>query len=67
MVLVHFEITPKALANLSPGFERSENLGIQIQKSNQNLKGLGAWRTLSGFLTKTCLDPKVVAELQPLG
>jgi hypothetical protein len=26
--LVQFETTPKAFANLSPGFERSENPGI---------------------------------------
>jgi len=26
-VLLHFEDTPKAFANFSPGFERSETLG----------------------------------------
>jgi len=42
--------TPKAFANFSPGFEHRENPGDSILKNpDQTLKGLGGWRTLSGF------------------
>jgi hypothetical protein len=41
-------LTPKALANLSPGLERSDNPGNAIRIRFLTLKGLGAWRTLSG-------------------
>ena len=40
--------TPKAFANFSPGFEHRENPGNNF-KSRSTLKGLGDWRTLSGF------------------
>ena len=30
--MVHFEVTPKALANFSPGLERSENPGTKTRK-----------------------------------
>jgi len=33
---MQFEITPKALANFSPGLERSENPGIRIRKRTLN-------------------------------
>jgi hypothetical protein len=46
--LVQLE-TPEALANLSPGFERSENPGIHPIKNESTLKGFAAGRTLSGF------------------
>jgi hypothetical protein len=42
-------LTPKALANFSPGFELSENPGLTIKRAIQNLKGFGSWRTLSGL------------------
>ena len=32
LVVERFEITPKAFANFSPGFERSENPGAIIRK-----------------------------------
>jgi hypothetical protein len=32
---------------------------------DQTLKGLGGWRTLSGFKTIYVPDPRVVATLQP--
>jgi len=38
-VLVHFENTPKAFANFSPGFERSENPGFSNIKVLRTLKG----------------------------
>jgi hypothetical protein len=44
-----FEITPKALANLSPGFERSENPGGNTYQKRETLKGFAARGTLSGF------------------
>src|SRR5215217_8688057 len=40
-------LTPKALANSSPGFERSrEPWGYKFKKCDQTLKGLGGGRTL---------------------
>jgi hypothetical protein len=47
--LPRFELTPKALANFSPGFEQSENPGIINSISVPTLKGFGSWRTLSGL------------------
>jgi hypothetical protein len=41
--------TPKALANSSPGLERSDNPGESNLKSDSTLKGFLSWRTLSGF------------------
>jgi hypothetical protein len=46
-------ITPKAFATLSPGFERSENPGNTIYKSDGTLKG---------FLTFVVADPMVLAS-----
>jgi hypothetical protein len=40
---------PKALANFSPGLERSDNPGIGIVKYSSNLKGFANCLTLSGF------------------
>jgi hypothetical protein len=42
-------LTPKAFANFSPGFERSENPGIDHLSFQSTLKGFGGWRTLSGL------------------
>ena len=41
--------TPKAFANFSPGFERSESPGNIILNCDETLKVLDGWRTLSGF------------------
>jgi len=41
--------TPKALANASPGLERSDNPGECKQQKDRTLKGFGDWRTLSGL------------------
>jgi len=60
-----FEFTPKALANFSPGFERSREPWGKIQNRDQTLKGLDSWRTLSGFNDYFRSNPKVVAVLQP--
>jgi hypothetical protein len=49
-VVHQLEITPKALANFSPGFERSREPWGKHQNREQTLKGLGSWRTLSGFI-----------------
>jgi hypothetical protein len=43
--------TPKALANCSPGLERSDNPGIDDETRTETLKGFGNWRTLSGLKT----------------
>jgi len=48
-VLLHFEDTPKALANFSPGFERSETPGSLMQPIFQTLKGFDSIQTLTGF------------------
>ena len=42
---MQFELTPKALANLSPWLDRSDNHGGITSK----LKALGGWRTPSGL------------------
>jgi len=42
-------LTPKALANSSPGLERSDNPGICNSISLLTLKGFAKRRTLSGF------------------
>jgi hypothetical protein len=41
--------TPKALANFSPGLERSDNPGLAILKFLITLKGFAAGGTLTGF------------------
>jgi hypothetical protein len=43
-----FELTPKALANFSPGFERSENPGV-VSYRVVTLQGFANRRTLSGL------------------
>jgi len=47
--VLQFEITPKAFANWSPGFERSREPLDLISNRDETLKGLGGWRTLSGL------------------
>jgi hypothetical protein len=42
-------ITPKALANCSPGLERSDNPGELATTIDSTLKGFAARGTLSGF------------------
>ncbi len=59
------KITPKAFANVSQGFEHSENPGTTIDK-DQTLKALGLcgvnpFRVRNDF----SIDPRVVAALQP--
>ena len=49
MQLVHFENTPKAFANFSPGLERSDNPGGYVYNARPTLKGFANCRTLSGF------------------
>jgi len=39
-VLPQFELTPKALANFSPGLERSDNPGAVTSKTESTLKAL---------------------------
>jgi hypothetical protein len=46
---MRYELTPKALANFSPGLEQSDNPGITIYKSVGTLKGFANRQTLSGF------------------
>ena len=41
--------TPKALANVSPELERSDNSGIAQYKRELTLKGFAARETLSGL------------------
>ena len=57
--LVQFENTPKALANVSPGFEEREPWGT-IYNNDGTLKGLGDWRTPSGFELLLCYGPRVL-------
>jgi len=46
--------TPKALANFSPGLERSDNPGGSFHHTIETLKGFVPRQTLSGF--KAFLD-----------
>src|ERR1043166_4465733 len=63
---MQFELTPKALANFSPGLERSDNPGFSRLKSDQTLKGFGDWRTLSGLTVSLLVfAPRVLATLEP--
>jgi len=48
------------LANLSPGFERSENPGNTYKNKQQTLQGFGNWRTLAGFIRYAKWFPRVV-------
>ncbi|HVF23348.1 MAG TPA: hypothetical protein VM941_09745, partial [Pyrinomonadaceae bacterium] len=61
------ENTPKAFANFSPGFERSENPGSLMQLRFNPERVRLNWNPyrVSGLLLY--VDPKVVAVLQPLG
>ena len=58
--------TPKAFANVSPGFEQRENPG-NFTGNSSTLKGFGSWQTLSAFPCYFIANPRVVATLQPLG
>jgi len=58
-------ITPKAFANFSPGLECNDNPGYPIQIHALTLKGLGGWRTLTGFINCLGCAPRVVVALQP--
>jgi len=60
-----FTLTPKVLANLSPGLERSDNPGIGNKYFLLTLKGFLTRQTLSGFIPSLYLFPRVVAALQP--
>ena len=60
-----FTLTPKVLANLSPGLERSDNPGIGNKYFLLTLKGFLTRQTLSGFIPSLYLFPRVVAVLQP--
>jgi hypothetical protein len=42
--------TPKALANLSPGLERSDNPGVTKNQKPKTLKGFAARGTLLGSI-----------------
>jgi hypothetical protein len=59
-----FEITPKAFANFSPGFEHRENPGNK-QKYASTLKGFVLRGTLSGLVAFLNDDPRVLAALEP--
>jgi hypothetical protein len=56
---------PKALANFSPGLERSDNPGIGIVKYSSTLKGFANCLTLSKGSVTITFSPRVVAALQP--
>jgi len=48
--------TPKAFANVSPGFEaKRRTLGYDL-RSDGTLKGFGGWRTLSGLRRILAID-----------
>src|SRR5215213_8930434 len=65
-VVHQFEITPKAFANFSPGFERSREPWGNNLKLHQTLKGLDSCRTLAGFVDYFCdLIPGLSLRLQP--
>jgi len=57
--------TPKAFANLSPGFESARTLGKLTKKMYLTLKGFANRRTPSGFERFYVNGPRVVAALQP--
>ena len=62
LALGHEEVvylTPKALANFSPGFELARTLGA-TQKGVLTLKGFANRRTLSGFGCDFELCPRVL-------
>jgi hypothetical protein len=47
--LLHSRNTPKALANVSPGFEAKREPWVSYLHFVSTLKGFGGWRTLSGL------------------
>ena len=65
-VVTQFEVTPKVLANFSPGFERSENPGIGF-RVDKTLKWFANRQTLSEFNMISCAIPRVVADAPTLG
>jgi len=56
--------TPKAFANLSPGFEEREPWVCDIKRI-QTLKGFANCVTLSGLLLVYPTDPQGCRKLQP--
>jgi len=62
--MLQIELTPKALANFSPGFEHGENPGIKnFKRFNPERvpRPANPFRVSDSFVTA----PKVVAALQP--
>jgi hypothetical protein len=57
--------TPEAFANFSPGLERKREPWDIIFKSRPTLKGLGGWRTLSGFHHYYVLIPGLSLRSNP--
>ena len=57
--------TPKAFANFSPGFERSENPGNKIKNNQEPCKGSQIAEPFQGLLVNLGSLPRVVATLQP--
>ena len=60
-----FVVTPKALANLSPGLERQRQPWDLVQEVHQTLKGFVPQETLSGFKAFFDLYPGLSLALQP--
>jgi len=58
-------LTPKALANFSPGLERSDNLGVNNTIFDQTLKGFEPKQTLSGLIRFFYKYPGLSLALQP--
>jgi hypothetical protein len=61
---MEFELTPKVLANFSPGFARSENPGI-ITKKRLTLKGFSSGEPFQGFLPFQNLNPGLSLRPNP--
>jgi hypothetical protein len=59
------EHTPKALANFSPGLERSDNPGYKPKIATNPEKGSALGEPLQGCKARLIDDPRVVAALQP--
>ena len=58
-------LTPKAFANFSPGFERSENPGIANKDMSNPERGSPIAEPFSGFRAFLELLPRVVAGANP--
>ena len=58
-------LTPKALANSSPGLERSDNPGRENKIEFNPEKGSPTVKPFQGFLFFLMRGPRVVAALQP--